>query len=332
MVIVSATRSEPAGSHRQASWALWIGVLSISFAAIFFRKAQPTHPLVAAAVRLGVAALILAPMGVRGFRRGHLSGVVLSRAAAAGLMYAVHFGAWVTSLALTTVAASVTLVTATPLLLAGVSLITGRDKPDRRLWAALGLAVVGVAIIGAADLAGPDGAAAALAGDALALLGAMAMAGYLLLARSLGPDLDVWAFASVATAVGACSLLVVAISLGVPVTVASPQALGYLALAALLPQLVGHTLLTWALRHTRPTAVGVATVGEPACSTALAWLWLGEPVRWVVGVGCVVTVLAVIAALRRHGRSPVVNKAAGRSMQDKSITKAGSDTATPGDA
>jgi len=281
--------------------ALLVAVAAISFAAILFRKAAPTHPLVAAGVRLLVAAVVLAPFAVRGVRRGELTRPMLRSAVVAGLAYAVHFGAWVTSLTLTSVAASVTLVTATPLLLAGVALLTGRDRPERRHFAAIGLALVGLALIGGADLADGD----ALAGDGLALLGAAAIAVYLLVVRRHGNALPVWAFSGVATAVGGVVLLGTAAALGVPLTFPSTEAFLYVALAALIPQLVGHSLLTWSLRHARPTVVGIATVGEPVGSTLLAWLWLGESAQPAVLAGCAITITAVgIAVWSRKPADP----------------------------
>jgi drug/metabolite transporter (DMT)-like permease len=218
----------------------------------------------------------------------------VGHAVAAGLAYAVHFGAWVTSLGLTTVAASVTIVTATPLLLGIVALLTGRDRPDRRHWLAIALALAGLATIGGHDW---GLGASALAGDGLAALGAAAMACYLLLGRRLGGEMDVWAYSGLAVAVGSAALFAFAALRGAPLLPASGEAFAYLLLAALVPQLVGHGLLTWSLRHTRPTVVGIATVGEPIGATALAWLWLGERVPPLVAVGCAVVLVAVVVAV-----------------------------------
>ena len=289
-------RTTPA---RRSGVALGLGVVAISFAVILFREAQPTHPLVAAGIRLAVAAVVLAPITYRGFRRGALPGRVLRTALAAGVLYAFHFGLWVWSLELTTVAASVTLVTATPLVLATVALVTGADRPSRRTWAALGLACVGVATIGGFDVGATPGA---LLGDGLAFGGALAMAGYLVLVRRLG-DLDVWPFAGVATAVGALLLLGCAFVLGIPIEPASPTAFTYLVLAALIPQLVGHGALTWALRHTTPTVVGIATVGEPVGATLLAWALLGEVPTAGIIAGCAVTLAGVALAVGHRAPS-----------------------------
>jgi drug/metabolite transporter (DMT)-like permease len=100
--------------------------------------------------------------------------------------------------------------------------------------------------------------------------------------------------------VGAATLLGSAVVTGVPIAIPSIEAGVYVALAALVPQLVGHTLLTWSLRHTRPTVVGIATVGEPVGSTLLGFVWLHERVDPMVLVGCAVTLAAVVTAMWRR--------------------------------
>lgn len=283
--------------------ALTVAVVAISFAAIFFKKSQPTHPLVAAGLRLAIAAMVLLPVTIRSIRAGRLTQPHLKAACLAGLFYGVHFGAWVWSLQLTSVAASVTLVTATPLLLAIAALVLKKDLPDSRHWAAIGLALLGLVVIGGGDF---GLAPSALVGDGLALAGAAAMAGYLLLVRNCGKVLDVWAFSGIATAVGALLLLGTAILAGISLHPASLEATGFIALAALIPQLIGHTLITWSLRHTRPTVVGLSTVGEPAGAALLAWFWLGEGVSTATAVGCVIVVAAVALAIRERRDSAIL--------------------------
>ncbi|MEZ4266931.1 MAG: DMT family transporter [Myxococcota bacterium] len=288
-------------TRRRVRVALLVAVVAIGFAAIFFRETAPTHPLVAAGWRLALAGLLLAPAVARAAGRGEITGRVARAGAVAGLCYGVHFGAWVSSLHLTSVAASVTLVTATPLLLGVVGWASGRDRPTGRLWLALSIAAVGVAIIASGH--GADGGHA-VAGDALAVLGAAAMAGYLLAARSQGPALPVWGFLGIATSVGGVLLLGTAAAADITLVPSSARAAGFIVAATLLPQLVGHAALTWALRHAKPTLVGLATVGEPAVASLLAWVWLGEAVTGRIALGCAFTLAAVVLALRSPASAP----------------------------
>jgi drug/metabolite transporter (DMT)-like permease len=277
---------------RLRPYLLLVAMAAISTAAPLFRKAATTTPLVAAGWRLAIAAAVLLPWTLRAaFRRPPAR--FYRAAALAGVCYTVHFGAWVTSLALTSIAASVTLVTTTPLLLGLAGAITGRDRPDRRFWLYLGLAFLGLLALGRQDVRARGDA---LAGDVLALVGAAAMASYLAIARRVGDDMDLGAFSGVATATGAALLFGAARALGMPLTPSPPAALGYLALAALLPQLVGHNLLTWAVRDAKPAAVAMTVVGEPVGATLIAYLWLGETVAPAAAVGCALTLSAVVLA------------------------------------
>jgi drug/metabolite transporter (DMT)-like permease len=273
---------------------LGAAVVAVSFAAVFFRKASPTHPLVMSGMRLAAAAIVLAPWTVRSIIRNPLRGRILKHAATAGVLYGLHFGTWVTSLTLTGIAASVTLVTITPLLLAVLGLITGNDRPSGKIWIALALATIGLFFIGGADLAGGWGR---VAGDMLAVAGAVTMAGYLLVGRRLGGDMDLVAFSGIATAVGAVLLLSSAALIGVPLKAASTEALIYILLAALIPQLIGHNLLTWCLRHTKPATVGMAIVGEPVGATILGAIWLKESVMPMTAVGCAVILCGIALTL-----------------------------------
>jgi drug/metabolite transporter (DMT)-like permease len=276
-------------------------IICISFAAIFFRLASPSHPLIVAGTRLAIAAAVLSYFVVRAARAGRLPPKVVRVAIGCGLLYAIHFGTWVTSLTMTSVASSVTLVTATPLLLALLSFATGKDRPERRHWISIGLGAIGLSFIGWADLSLSSDA---LIGDGLAFAGAIAMALYLLFARSLGSELDVLAFSGLTTAFGAAALFGAAVIAGIPVELASDESLMWVALAALVPQLIGHNLLTYALRYATPTAVGIATVGEPVGATLLAWLWLHEALTPLVAIGCAITLCAVLMSAVRVGTSP----------------------------
>lgn len=292
--------------------ALLIAVAALSTAAPFFRQAAPTHPLAQAAFRLAIACICLLPFLLRAIGRGVANRRFWFHGAAAGGFYALHFGTWVTSLTLTSVASSVTLVTATPVILAIWAVLTNTDRPSRRTWFALFVCAVGMTVIGSHDL---GLSAEHFVGDALALAGAFAMAGYLLVARNLGRDLDLFAFLAIATGAGALLLYVLCLASGVDPRPASPMAATYLVLAALLPQLVGHGILTWALRHTTPTTVGITTVGEPVGASILAWIWLGESVGFAVATGAALTLSGVILAITapRPSRptAPTVARASG---------------------
>ena len=108
---------------------LAIGVISVSFAAIFIRLAD-APPLVIAAYRLCLSSIIIVPVAwVRSGEEIHrLPWQYLIMTVIAGAFLALHFGLWIASLSYTSVATSVVLVTANPIFVAIASYLLFKEK------------------------------------------------------------------------------------------------------------------------------------------------------------------------------------------------------------
>jgi len=257
---------------------LLAGVLAVSCASIFVRLAQAegAPSLSIAAGRLGLAALLLTPLALK--RAGREIGALTRRqvlaALAAGACLAVHFAVWITSLAFTSVASSAALVTTIPLWVGLASWLILKEKQGPGVWLGLGLTVLGSLLIGLSDRGGP--ASRPLLGDGLALAGALAFCGYALIGRGLRARLSTLAY--VWLAYGSAALVLLAwlfLSGGGLTGLTGPAWLCILALAV-IPQLIGHTSLAWALRHLSATFVTVALLGEPIGAAVLAFVIFGE--------------------------------------------------------
>src|SRR5690606_24466623 len=98
---------------------LGVGVAVASFVAILLRyaHAEGASSLTIAAVRLGLAALLLAPLALlRGWAEiRRLQGRDLALCALSGSFLALHFWSWITSLEYTSIASSTALVTTNPI-------------------------------------------------------------------------------------------------------------------------------------------------------------------------------------------------------------------------
>lgn len=284
---------------------LVVGVLAVSSAAILIRLAD-APALSLAFWRCAGGAALLAPAALRRVRS---TGVALPRGRrwqllASGLLLAVHFALWISSLDLTTVASSVVLVVMSPLFVAlGAAVFLG-EPPGSRTWAGLVLAIAGAAGIALADAQWAALGPRALLGNALAFGGAAAVAGYLLIGRSSRRQLPVSVYAGVVYAVAAGALLVVCLAAGLPLG-------GYdrgtwLAIAGLVvgPQLLGHTVFNTLMSTVTATVVAVATLAEAVGATALAWLVLGEaPAPGFWPSAPLVLVGVYLAATRRKAQA-----------------------------
>lgn len=284
------------------------GILAVSTASIFVRFAQSeADSLVIAAGRLVIAALLLAPVAlVR--HRAELRALTrrdLLLSLAAGALLAVHFGSWIASLAMTSVLQSVVLVSTTPLWVALLAPTVLGEKLSRGVVLGLLLAAAGGALMAAADMDGGARAASGPAdfrGGALALLGAWAMAGYLLVGRGIRTRLTLVPYVFVVYGAAAVVLALAVLLTGRPVTGLEPGTWGWIALLALVPQLVGHTTFNWALRHMKATPVAVVLFGEPVGAALLALLVLGERPPAARLAGAVVILAGVFLAARAGAR------------------------------
>ena len=279
------------------------GVVTVSAAAILIRLAQAElHSIVVAAWRLALATLILAPVALIGFRREFRS--LTSRdwrnAFLSGLLLAIHFGTWISSLALTTVAASVMLVWTSPIFVGlGSQLLLG-ERLTRGMRVALVAVILGSVIIGVGDL---GQGTHRLLGDLLALMGAISGAGYFLIGRSLRRRVSLLAYVVPVYASAAVVLIAVMLAAGLGPVPQQPQTWLWLVLMAIGPQILGHSSLNWALRYLSATFVSVASLGEPIGATLLAWWVLGEPpTPWAVAGGALI-LSGIVVASRAERRS-----------------------------
>lgn len=276
-----------------------MGVLGTSMGAVLVRLAQAegVPSLSIAAWRLILASVVLLPYAIvregTGFwRRGRKEALLL---AASGLFLGLHFATWITSLAYTSVASSVVLVSTGPIFVGLGSWLLLREPPSRRLVWGLVVAAIGGLIIGWGDFSGGP---APLRGDALALLGAAMVAGYLMVGRRVRSSRSVLAYTAPVYAVAAAVLVAATLASGQPMLGFTPRAMGWLLALGVVPQLIGHTSLNWALGYLPATLVALVTLAEPLGSSLLAYLLLGEPVGWPTAVGGAVVLVGLLIATR----------------------------------
>lgn len=280
------------------------GVLVVSSAAVLIRLAQAhAHSLAIGAWRMMLSSVLLAPLAI-GLCRNELMRVgrrAWAEMFLSGLLLSVHFIAWITSLALTSVAASVVLVTTYPLFVGLASAVLLKERPSRAMVIALAVGLAGSAIIALGDLG--QGGTHRLWGDLLALVGAMTGAGYFLIGRHLRGRLSLLAYVFPVYASCALALFVVVWVSGIPALPRAPVAWVWLLVMALGPQILGHSALNWALRYLSATYVALAVLGEPIGATLFAWWILGEIPTYPVIVGGMLILFSIALASRAERES-----------------------------
>lgn len=293
---------------------LLAAVFLVSTAALFAHRAlAEASPLALAAWRLGLAAVFFAGWGgaVSAGRAGHKAGrsaaspAPLARRAGlrlvvAGLCLAGHFVVWFAALQHTPVARATLLVCTTPLWTTLGGVLLRRHRFTARLGGAGLLAAVGIGLVTRAS-AHASGAATGQ-GDALATLGGVLFAVYLLSVEGLHKTVSPRVQVTVAYAVAAGALWAGLLARG-GITVHYSAGVWAAILGMTIgPQILGHTLLNSLLRHFPSSTVAFSLLLEPVIAAGLAWALLGQTVTGGQAVGGVLVVAAL--ALVIGGQAP----------------------------
>ncbi len=286
----------------RAGIVLPVGVVAISFASIFIKLCD-APPLIIAAYRMTLATLILLLWTL--FRRRHWEGLrflnlrdVLA-SLLAGLFLCFHFAFWINSLRYTSVASSVILVTTNPIFIALLSRFLFREKLSAPLLGSILLAVGGGVFIGWGDW---SKGVADLTGDLLALLGALMASGYLMTGRMVRQRMELSLYIIFVYATASFFLILLAWASGDPFFDYPFKTYLLLFLIALVPQLIGHTCLNWALKFFSATLVAVFILGEPIGATTLAYFLLGEPLSGTLVGGGALVLLGIYLSSREERR------------------------------
>ncbi|MEZ0394929.1 MAG: DMT family transporter [Anaerolineales bacterium] len=295
--------------------AIVFAILAVSTASIFIRKAQEEAPsLVIAAGRLTLASLALAPVALSRHRPelGRLRGGDLLLALVSGLCLALHFATWISSLEYTSIASSVVLVSTAPLWVALLSPLLLHERIRPLALIGMLLALVGGSVIGVSDscrwteggLACPSFAefiqGRAMLGNFLALAGAWAVTGYLIIGRKLRAGISLVPYIFVVYGIAAAALIVIMLAAGQTPFGYSPLTYLWILLLALVPQLIGHSTYNWALKYLPAALVSVTVLGEPIGSTILGYLVFGETPGWIKVVGAVFILAGIYLAARQN--------------------------------
>ncbi|SEF83216.1 Permease of the drug/metabolite transporter (DMT) superfamily [Actinacidiphila yanglinensis] len=190
----------------------------------------------------------------------------------AGLVLALHFGLWLPSLNMTSVATSTALCTTTPIWTTLILRARGHHPP-RLVWAGTALAVVGAVILTGIDLSTDT---RALVGDSMALGAGLAAAVYMLLGAEVRRTATTTAYTFVCYATTAAALLCACLVSGS--ALAGYDGRTWLKIAALTvaAQLLGHSLLNRVVRGLGPSTTSTAILLETPGAALIAGLWLGQ--------------------------------------------------------
>ncbi len=284
--------------------ALMLAIIAVSTSAPLIQWAKPASALTVASLRVLLASGLLALGAGRTLNTlAHLSRSQRLAVIGAGVLLAAHFAVWVSSLYFTSTTASVALVATQPVFAGLLGWLILRDPLRRREILGMAIAGLGCVLLASGDIS--TAGTSALWGDILALAGAITAAAYLVVGRRLGNALPLIPYLAAVNAVAGLLLLVAALAVGVQF-IGLPNS-SYLAivLCALLPSLIGHSLLNYCARKVPVHLVSLGILGEPIGASLLALVFLGErPPTHAIAAGMIILAGIAIGFANRKSPSP----------------------------
>ncbi len=210
-----------------------------------------------------------------------------------GLVAAIHFGAYISSLSYTTIAHSLAIVHTAPIFSALLSWWVLNETLRARQWLGVVVAVVGVAIMAGFE---PSFDGQMLVGDALALVSAITFAIYSIAGRRQRHQMSLFVYAGAVYLIGGLWLLPLAAANFSPGGY-TPLAMASIAALAIIPLGLGHTLYNAALRRMRATTVNLIATQEVTGGILLGVVLLGEIPSLITLGGIAVTLIGIILVL-----------------------------------
>ena len=293
---------------------LIIAISAVSTASILIRIAQGFFPsLFIAAARLGLASLFLLPFFIRKNKSSisRLSKRDIVFLVISGIFLAMHFASWIKSLEFTNVLSSVVLVTTTPIWVSLLSFWLYKERLKPVFYIGLVISFLGVVIIAAGDYftngkiffseaikINTLSSGTSLAGNLLAISGAIFAAGYIVCGKLLRKKLDNLTYVFLVYLCASIFLIfLLIVTHPMPVMVFQP-AIVWVILIAIIPQLVGHSLINWSLGKLPASYVALTLLGEPVGSTVLAMVFLGEIPSDFQVMGSLLIIAGLVLAVR----------------------------------
>lgn len=239
---------------------LWFGVMICSTAVIMM-NASHTHPLVLAALRLLIASVVLAPIAWRDYRRHE---AVFTRAhwrrtLLPSVIFALHMITWAYGARMTIVAQASLVVNFAPAAIPFFLHWFVGERINRAEIIGTGIALAGVLILSVRDALAGGGS---VWGNVVCFGSMLLFACYLALGRKNRDFPSLWLYMVPVYAQAAILCSLAAIPWWPAYAVHDRHEWLLMVGLALLPTIIGHSVLNGSMRHLRGQIVSLCNVGQ----------------------------------------------------------------------
>jgi len=283
---------------------LVFGVFSCATAVIFIKYSEE-HPILLSSYRLLAAAALLTPLMLRDMRRTHASAGKpdLRNSILPGIILGLHFITWIVGARMTSAVNASLIVNLVPVAMPFFLFVLIRERITRRELGGTLLAMVGLVILGGHDFTLSRDS---FWGDVLCLVSMVFFAGYLALGRRHRRGAGLWSYVVPLYYAGGIFCLAVGILFVNPIKRYPPSEILWVFALAVVPTILGHTILNHSMRTLRGQLVSIVNMGQFLFAGIMAAFCFGEIPTWpfylasvLLVAGCALAILGQ-GAVTRH--------------------------------
>lgn len=283
------------GSFGRSYLVVLLAAFAFATSGPFGKLTAGLSPMLVAALRTGIASILITLFIPKAVLRslGALSRGERVRLFIAGAALAAHFSLFLAGLQNTSLSAAVALVSLEPLAVVLFSWVLSGIRPSRREAVGIFIATCGAVIVASQAGEGEH----RFAGDAMVLVCVVFFGIYVASARPLKDALPPLPYAALVYGVSAACLLPIVLFTWQPA--AEPSRIAILSVVglAIIPTLVGHTLVQNAARHLSPSIVALVSPGETIGSIAIGAFFMSQVPTTHEAAGALLVILGAACAV-----------------------------------
>lgn len=271
--------------------ALFVGAACIGASALWV-KVSETGPVSTAFWRVFLALPLLWVWALA--ERGHPARAIPATERRlmlwAGLYFAGDLIVWHWSIMLTSIANATLLANLAPIFVTLAAWILFHRTPSGRFLAGLATALAGMTMLIEGDfrLGGSQ-----VLGDVLGVVSAIFYAGYQLVVTRLRASASTASIMAWSGAITAIIVLPLALASGEQFLPLTGGGWGKLIALALISQVVGQSLIAYAMAHLPSTFSSVGLLFQPVMATLFAWILLGETLGSLAIAGAITVLVSI---------------------------------------
>jgi drug/metabolite transporter (DMT)-like permease len=255
----------------------WIlaGTLFTSLSSIIIRFSTAPALVISAYRMLFTCLMLLLPVMIKSrkeFREISRKDFILC--ILSGIFLALHYASWISSIKMTTIANSTVLVACSPMFVALANFIFLKEKISFRMVIGIAMSLTGTFIIAMGSANSTQ--ASMMTGNILAFLGAIFVAGYLVIGGIVRKNLNAGIYVFIVYSVSAVVLFGMCFISSTPVYPYPTKEFALFFALAFFCSILGHTVYNYLVKYFSSTLISVSTLSEPIFASIMALLIFRE--------------------------------------------------------